>query len=74
MTVLSHGPTRRSVGVSPYPNDDPPPIDHGLRGYGAPPRAEHTGPSLHLCPEFPAVCWQLSHEKGPYGGNLLTDS
>jgi hypothetical protein len=45
----------------------PPPAE--LCGYGAPHRVEFTWPSLHLKSDCPPVCWQLSHDKGSYGGN-----
>jgi hypothetical protein len=69
MTALSPGPSRIVGASSPYPDDDPPAPIHGLRGYGAPRRAEFTGASLHLKSDSALICWQLSHDKGPYGGN-----
>jgi hypothetical protein len=68
LTALSPGPSRMTGGSSPYPDDDPPPPGN-FRGYAPPTRAAFTGPSLHLKPDCPNVCWQLSHDKGPYGGN-----
>jgi hypothetical protein len=68
LTALSPGPSRMTGGSSPYPDDDPPPPGN-FRGYAPPTRAAFTGPSLHLKSDCPHICWQLSHDKGPYGGN-----
>jgi hypothetical protein len=70
MTVLSPGPSRITGGSSPYPDDDPS-VPHGFRGYGPPHRAEFSGPSFHLKKDCPPVCWQLNHDKGPYGGTMI---
>jgi hypothetical protein len=69
MAVLSPGPSRLRGESSVYPDDTPPPAHHGLHGYGAPCRAEYSGSSFHLKPDCSPICWQLSHQKGPYGRN-----
>jgi hypothetical protein len=70
ITAMSPGPSRPAGSSLPYPDDDPP-APTGLRGagFGTTPRAEYTCASLHVKPDSLWVCWQMSHTKGPYGGN-----